>query len=200
MSNKDIALETIRERLAESAAIKEAMLQDGEIVAVMADIAEAIIEAYRTGHKVLLCGNGGSAADAQHIAAELVGRFQSNREPLPAISLAANTSTVTAIGNDFSFDDIFARQVRGLGQPDDVLIGLSTSGNSENVFRALDVARSVGIVSIAFTGSGGGKLLDVSDFCLRIPTENTARIQEAHITAAHIICELVEAALSGGRA
>ena len=196
MSSKKVALSNIRQRLAESAAVKEAMRQDAELVAIIGKIADVVIEAYRNGHKVLLCGNGGSAADTLHIAAELVGRFYSDRESLPAISLAANTSTVTAIGNDFSFENIFARQVRGLGQQGDVLIGLSTSGNSENVFRAVRVAKEVGIKVIAFTGSGGGKLLEESDFCLRVPSENTARIQEAHITAAHIICELVETALT----
>jgi D-sedoheptulose 7-phosphate isomerase len=188
--------ELIKSRLRESAAIKEAMRKDGNLVAVIDKIADTIIESLEAGHKVLLCGNGGSAADAQHIAAELVGRFYSNRQPLPAISLAANTSTVTAVGNDFSFHDVFARQVSGLGKPGDVLIGLSTSGSSQNVFRAIQAANEAGIAAIAFTGASGAKLLDVSDVCLRVPSEDTARIQEAHITCAHIICELVETALA----
>jgi len=186
----------IKSILNESAAIKMAMEQDEELANMIATIAAAIVNAYENGHKMLLCGNGGSAADAQHIAAELVGRFNADREPLPAVSLAANNSTVTAVGNDFSFEDIFARQVRGLGQSGDVIFGLSTSGNSENVLRALQAGEEQGLVTVAFTGSGGGRLRSAADFCLQIPSENTARIQEAHITAAHIICELVEAEFS----
>ncbi len=189
--------ELIRSRLGESAAIKEAMRQDRDLVAEIEAISTTIIEAFQLGHKVLLCGNGGSAADAQHIAAELVGRFYADREPLPAISLATGTPTVTAIGNDYSFEEVFARRVRGLGQQGDVLIGLSTSGNSENVLRALRAASEKGLTTIAFTGSGDSGISQVADLCLRIPSENTARIQEAHITAAHIVCELVEKALFG---
>ena len=196
MSSKDVALDTIRACLAESASIKETMAQDADMVATISAIAAAMVGTIRAGGKVLLCGNGGSAADSLHITAELVGRFYSDREPLAAISLAANTSTITAVGNDFSFEEIFARQVSGLGQPGDVVVGLSTSGNSENVLRALQTGNEKGLTTIAFTGSGGGKLLDAAELCLQIPSENTARIQEAHITAAHIICELVESVLS----
>jgi D-sedoheptulose 7-phosphate isomerase len=184
--------ELIRLRLAESAATQETIRQNTELVSVISDIAITIIGAYESGHKLLLCGNGGSAADAQHIAAELVGRFYSDRQPLPAISLAANTSTITAVGNDFSFDEVFERQVRALGLPGDILIGLSTSGASENVVRAFNTAQQIGLTTISFTGRSGGHLLDKSDICLRVPSEDTARIQEAHITAAHIVCELVE--------
>ena len=151
----------IRLRLSESVAVKETMLQNEELVRAISQIAHALTEALGSDGKVLLCGNGGSAADAQHVAAELVGRFQSNRQPLPAISLVANTSTLTAIGNDFSFDDIFARQVSALGRPGDVLVGLSTSGLSENVFRALHAARELGLTTIAFTGADGGKLANL---------------------------------------
>ena len=189
----------IRSRLKDNASIKKAMWQDEIVVGTIAKIAATIVDSFRAGHKVLLCGNGGSAADANHMAAELVGRFVSDRAPLPAISLAANTSTVTAIGNDYSFEEIFSRQVHGLGRPGDVLIGLSTSGNSENVVRAMRAARENGLSTVAFTGSGAGKLPEAADMCLRIPNENTARIQECHITAAHIICELVEAELFGDR-
>jgi D-sedoheptulose 7-phosphate isomerase len=186
----------IRTRFAESASVKEALRQDPEAVSAIGDMAAAIIEAFRSGHKVLLCGNGGSAADAQHIAAEMVGRFRISRAPLPALSLTVNTSTITAVANDFAFDDVFARQVRALGRPHDVLVGLSTSGNSENVFRAVLEANAGGLVTAAFTGAGGGRLADVSTHCLRVPSEDTARIQEAHITAAHILCELVEMELA----
>jgi D-sedoheptulose 7-phosphate isomerase len=189
----------IRSRLKDNAAIKKAMWQDEIVIGTIAEIAATIVDSFRTGRKVLLCGNGGSASDANHIAAELVGRFVSDRAPLPAISLAANTSTVTAIGNDYAFEEIFSRQVHGLGRPGDVLIGLSTSGNSENVVRAVQVAKENGLTTVAFTGSGGGRLLEIADLGLQIPDENTARIQEAHITAAHIICELVEVELFGDK-
>ena len=187
----------IKSKLNEGASIKDAMRQDEHLVSTIEKIATEFVDAFGSGHKVLLCGNGGSAADSMHIAAELVGRFCSDRESLPAISLAANTSTVTAIGNDYSFEDIFARQVHGLGKKGDVLVGLSTSGNSENVVRAILVAREKGLCTVAFTGSDGGKLLDAAELCLQIPSDNTARVQEAHIFSAHIVCELVEVGLFG---
>ena len=170
------------------------MSGDEELVGVVARIAAVMTEAFRSGHKVLLCGNGGSAADAQHIAAELVGRFQTARQPLPAMSLGVNASTLTAIGNDFSFDDIFARQVAAFGTPGDILVGLSTSGQSENVASAVRAAKERGLTTVSFTGANGGKLAEIAEVNLIVPATNTARIQEAHITAAHIICELVEAA------
>jgi D-sedoheptulose 7-phosphate isomerase len=190
----------IRTRLAESARLKEKMARDAELVATLEAVAHAIVAAYRAGNKLLLCGNGGSAADAQHIAAELVGRFQVNRAPLPAEALTVNTSTVTAVGNDLSFDDIFSRQIQALGQPGDVVIGISTSGNAVNVKRALDTAKSLGLTTVAFTGSGGGMLRDVADFCLEVPSEDTARVQEGHITAGHVMCELIEQTLFGEEA
>jgi len=187
--------ELIRSRLAESARLKEAMSQDAELTATVAAIADVIVEAYRAGRKLLLCGNGGSAADSQHLAAELVGRFYMNRAPLAAEALTVNTSTITAVGNDFSFDDVFARQIQALGRPGDVAIGMSTSGNAENVRRALSTAKSLGLVTVAFTGASGGKLRDAVDYCLQIPSDDTARIQEGHITVGHIMCELIERAV-----
>jgi D-sedoheptulose 7-phosphate isomerase len=195
-----MTLELIRTRLGESARLKEAMRQDADLTATVAAIAEVIVEAYGAGRKVLLCGNGGSAADSQHIAAELVGRFCVNRAPLAAEALTVNTSTVTAIGNDFSFEEVFARQIQALGQPGDVAIGISTSGNAENVKRALDTAKSLGLITVAFTGAGGGKLRDGVDYCLRVPSDDAARIQEGHITVGHIMCELIERALFGEEA
>jgi D-sedoheptulose 7-phosphate isomerase len=196
MSNADNASrELVRARLEASAKVKTQMSQDPAIVALLADIAGRIVESLRGGGKVLICGNGGSAADAQHIAAELVGKFYLVRAPLPAVSLTTNTSSITAVGNDFSFDDIFEKQVRGLGRRGDVAIGISTSGNSENVIRALDAAREDGLVTVGFTGAKGGRLVDHADLCLRVPSDDTPRIQEAHITAGHIVCELVEAAM-----
>ena len=188
-------LELIRNRLHESAAVKEQMREDAEITETLATIAREIIEAYRKGNKVLLCGNGGSAADSQHICAELVGKFYMTREPLAAVSLTVNTSSITAVGNDFSFDEVFIKQMKGLGQAGDVAIGISTSGNSKNVILALDAAKEKGLVTVAFTGDSGGKLKDRVDHCLRIPSSDTARIQEGHITAGHIMCEIVEKAL-----
>ena len=187
--------ELIRSRLAESARLKEAMSQDAELTATVAAIADVIVEAYRAGRKLLLCGNGGSAADSQHLAAELVGRFYMNRAPLAAEALTVNTSTITAVGNDFSFDDVFARQIQALGRPGDVAIGMSTSGNAENVRRALSTAKSLGLVTVAFTGASGGKLRGGVDYCLRVPSDDTARIQEGHITVGHIMCELIERAV-----
>lgn len=188
-------VELIRARLSESAAVKQAMRSDEDFTSTLAAVAAVIVAAVRAGRKVLLCGNGGSAADAEHIAAEFVGRFSARREPLAAIALTANTSCLTAIGNDFTFDEVFARQVRGLGDPGDVAIGISTSGDAENVVRAIDAAKDQGMVTVAFTGSRGGRLRDRVEYCLRVPSDVTARIQEGHITAAHIVCEIVEQAL-----
>jgi D-sedoheptulose 7-phosphate isomerase len=196
MSSPDTAsLEIVKARLEASAQVKAQMAQTPATVELLAEIARRIVASLRSGGKVLICGNGGSAADAQHLAAELVGKFYLVRAPLPAVSLTTNTSSITAVGNDFSFDDIFVKQMRGLGRTGDVAIGISTSGNSENVIRALDAAREDGLVTVAFTGQKGGRIGDHADLCLRIPSDDTPRIQEGHITAGHIVCELVEAAM-----
>jgi len=149
--------------------------------------------AIQTGHKILFCGNGGSAADSQHLAAEIVGRFQKERAGLPALALTTDTSILTAIGNDYGFDKIFARQVEALGAQGDVLVAFSTSGNSANVLSAVEVAKSKGMKIIGFTGQGGGKLAEVSDVLLAIPSKTTARAQEVHGIIGHILCEIVEA-------
>jgi D-sedoheptulose 7-phosphate isomerase len=198
MSRSNPTSELICQRFLESASLKEEMSHSEEITKTLSQIVEVIIQAYKNGGKVLLFGNGGSAADSQHITAELVGRFCLAREPFPAISLTTNTSSITAISNDFSFDEIFLRQMKGLGQEGDVAIGISTSGNSRNVILALDEAKRRDLTTIAFTGSSGGELQDRVDFCLRVPSSDTARIQEGHITAGHIMCELVEKGLSDG--
>lgn len=140
----------------------------------------------------MFCGNGGSAADSQHFAAELMGRFLIDRHPLAAIALTTDTSVLTAISNDYSYDDIFSIQVRGLGKPGDVLVGISTSGNSQNVIRAIDIARELGVFAIGLTGEGGGKMKDSSDFCLHVPSNQTNHIQEMHIAVGHMICGIVE--------
>ena len=155
-------------------------------------MAERCKEALKAGNKVLFCGNGGSAADAQHLAAELIGRFQKERRSLASIALTTDTSILTAVANDYGYDEVFARQVEGLGRSGDVLIGISTSGNSANVVKAALKARDTGMYTIAFTGEGGGKLKDICDITFAVPSKVTARIQEMHIMVGHIICELVE--------
>lgn len=159
---------------------------------VITKIASKITTVFSTGSRILLCGNGGSAADAQHVAAELVGRFESERAALPAIALTTNTSILTAVSNDYSFDQIFARQVQAFAAPGDVVAGISTSGNSTNVLCAMNAARKQGCFTIGFTGQSGGKLKDLVDICLLVPSDNTARIQEAHLLVWHIVCKLVE--------
>jgi D-sedoheptulose 7-phosphate isomerase len=163
-------------------------------------VAEAIISAYRREHKVILFGNGGSAADAQHLAAEFVGRYRRDRRPLPAVALTVNASAVTAIANDYEFDLVFARQLEALGAAGDVAIGISTSGKSANVIAALRVARREGLITVALTGRPGSPIAEVADFCVCIPSEHTPGIQEAHITVGHVLCELVERALFGEHA
>jgi D-sedoheptulose 7-phosphate isomerase len=161
-------------------------------------IANVLVDAFRNGNKVLLFGNGGSAADAQHIACELAGKFYLDRDPLPAMALTTNTSALTANGNDYSYAEVFARPVKGLVKQGDVVIGISTSGNSLNVLRGIEEAKRLGATTIAFTGQGG-RLKELADYVLPVPSVDTPRIQEAHITAGHIICYLVEEALFGDK-
>ncbi|MFH1096797.1 MAG: D-sedoheptulose 7-phosphate isomerase [Candidatus Desantisbacteria bacterium] len=165
----------------------------------VSDAIRLIINAYKQHKKVLICGNGGSAADAQHMAGELVGRFKMERQALGAIALTTDTSILTAIGNDYGFDDIFSRQIEALAETDDVVIGISTSGNSPNVLKGIAMAKKNGAMTIGFTGKDGGKLKDMTDVCIVVPSSNTPRIQEAHITIIHIICLLVEQSLFGGK-
>jgi D-sedoheptulose 7-phosphate isomerase len=170
-----------------------------ESLPVLAEVAGALICAFRSGNKVLFCGNGGSAADAQHIAAELVGRFAIEREPWPALALTTDTSILTAVGNDWDFKDIFARQIRAHARTGDIVVGISTSGRSPNVLRGLEAARALGAFCIAFTGRNAGPLAKLADLVFRAPEAATPRIQELHILAWHGICEIVEAALVGER-
>lgn len=155
-----------------------------------------IIEVLKRGHKLLICGNGGSAADAQHIAAEFIGRFQIERNPFPAIALTTDSSILTAVGNDYGFDQIFSRQVEALGRPGDLFIGISTSGNSENVVRALHKAKEMNLQTLSFTGESPGKLSELSDATLSVPHKNTAKVQQAHITLLHLLCHMAESELS----
>jgi D-sedoheptulose 7-phosphate isomerase len=186
--------EFARQRLAEAIAVKQRML-DGIFSEQAAEIARLIIRCLQAGGKVIFFGNGGSAQDAGHLAAELTGRFAFDRPGLPALSLADATAAVTAIGNDYGYDEVFARQVLAVGQPGDVAIGLSTSGNSSNVVRALDAAKSAGLTTVALTGVTGGKAAAIGDISVAVPTQDTARAQEACLHLGHTICEMVEAAL-----
>jgi len=158
-------------------------------------IAERVVDTFRRGGKLLLCGNGGSAADAQHIAAEFVSRFRRERHGLPAIALTTDTSILTAISNDYGYDRVFARQVEALGRSGDMVIGISTSGVSASVIAAMRAARNGSMATVGFTGASGGTLVDHVDLCLCVPSHNTARIQEVHITVAHVVCEIVERTL-----
>jgi len=160
--------------------------------ALIVQSAEAIVEAFKAGGKLLVAGNGGSAADAQHLAAEFVNRFEIERPPLPALALTTDSSNITSIGNDYSFDQIFSKQVRALGKENDVFLAISTSGNSPNITKAVEVAKSIGIKVIALTGKGGGELAKKADILLNVDAKVTARVQEVHITVCHIVCELVD--------
>ncbi len=175
-----------------SIATKKAMLSDSQIVVTVAKVSKILVKALKQGNKALLFGNGGSAADAQHIAADLVGRFAFDRPALPALALSVNASSVTAIGNDYGFDQVFSRQLEALARAGDVAIGISTSGNSANVLRAMSTARKMGLHTIALTGRTGGKLRNTADHCICVPSDDTPRIQECHTLIGHIISELVE--------
>ncbi len=166
----------------------------------IAQVATHCRQALQNSRKIMFCGNGGSAADSQHLAAELIGRYKLNRKAMNAIALTVDTSILTAVGNDYGYDTIFRRQIEGLGQQGDVLIGLSTSGNSENVVQAFQLARDMGISTIALTGQGGGKMKELADFCVNVPSNATNHIQEMHIAVGHLICELVEREIYGHEA
>jgi D-sedoheptulose 7-phosphate isomerase len=187
--------DSVRKSIEASIATHQELLRSPELVAAVASVSEVLAEALRQGHKVLLFGNGGSAADAQHIAAELVGRFAVDRPALPALALSVNSSCVTAIGNDYGFDEVFARQIEALGKSGDVVIGITTSGNSPNVLRGLAAAKKSGLFTVAFTGRTGGKLKGNVDCCICVPSDSTPRIQECHILIGHIVSELVERTL-----
>ena len=187
-----------RAQLAESARLKLWLAEN--LADRLAIAARLVAEALRRGNKVMFCGNGGSAADSQHLAAELVGRYRRNRPGLAALALTVDTSALTAIGNDFGFEEVFSRQVEALGQPGDVLVAISTSGRSPNVLRAVDAARALGLKTVGLVGRDGGQLAGLVDLALVVPSEDTARIQECHITLGHILCDLVEGELADGAA
>ncbi|MGC8677475.1 MAG: D-sedoheptulose-7-phosphate isomerase [Hydrogenobaculum sp.] len=187
--------ELIRKALKDSIEVKKSILANQDIIDTVSAVAQKMMESLKNGNKVLLCGNGGSAADAQHIAAELSGRFYFDREPLFAEALHVNTSYLTAVANDYSYEEIYSRLVKAKGRKGDVLIGISTSGNSKNVVRAIEEANSIGIITVGMTGQAGGKMKDVCQYLIAVPSNDTPRIQEAHITIGHILCEIVESEL-----
>ena len=182
----------IKNIISESVDVKNKVLQREDILQTVETVVALMVKALQNGNRIYFCGNGGSAADAQHLAAEFSGRFYIDRDALPAEALHCNTSYITAVGNDYGYDLIYARLIKGIGHKGDFLVGLSTSGNSENILKAFDVAREKGIITVGFTGESGGKMKQGSDFLLNVPSSNTPRIQESHIMLGHIICQLVE--------
>ena len=182
----------IKEVFQQSIAVKKSILDNATILSEIEKSVDVLVNAYKNNHRVLFCGNGGSAADAQHLAAEFSGRFYYDRPPLDAEALHVNTSYLTAVGNDYTFDEIYARLVRAKGAEGDVLVALSTSGNSPNILKAIEAAKEKGMLTIGLTGESGGKMAGMCDIILRVPSTDTPRVQESHITIGHIICELTE--------
>lgn len=186
----------IRQRLEESIQVKQDLLQDAHLIHLISGLADCISRCIQSGGKLVLCGNGGSASDALHFAGEIIGRFQKERRPWPAVVLNSDVATMTAIANDYGYDHVFERQVEGLLRQGDIFIGISTSGNSENVRLAIVKAKELGAATACLSGKGGGVISGLVDFPIVVPSQNTARIQESHITIIHILCELIETALS----
>ena len=192
----------ISETIQQSINVKQNILADRSFIALIAQVANTAVKIYRSGHKIMLAGNGGSAADAQHLAGELVNRFRFNRPALPAIALSTDTSVMTSIANDSSFNNVFARQVQALGVKGDMFIGISTSGSSPNILKALKQCREMKIISVGFTGEKrekGAKMEKLCDYCFVVPSEDTPRIQEVHIMIGHILCVIIEETLFGAR-
>src|SRR5689334_8994128 len=181
----------IKSIISDSITVKGKVLNDERLLTTVEDIVSIIVRSLKNGGRVYFCGNGGSAADAQHLAAEFSGRFYINRDALPSEALHCNTSYLTAVANDFSYDLIYSRLIKGIGKPQDILVGMSTSGNSVNIIKALQTAREKGITTIGMTGEGGGKMKELCDHLIDIPSRNTPRIQEGHMLLGHIICQLV---------
>jgi D-sedoheptulose 7-phosphate isomerase len=182
----------IKKGILESIKVKQRISENPKLLSTILQVAQEIINAFKNDKKVLLCGNGGSAADAQHIAAELSGRFYFDREPLFAEALHVNTSYLTAVANDYSYDEVFSRLVKAKGRAGDILVGISTSGNSKNVIKAIEVANEIGMITVGMTGETGGRMKDICKYLINVPSKDTPRIQEAHIMIGHIICEIVE--------
>ena len=182
----------ITEIIQQSIAVKQNLLDQSDLMSTIEAVVTELVITFRAGNRVYFCGNGGSAADAQHLAAEFSGRFYKDRLALPAEALHCNTSYLTAVANDYGYEHVYARLIEGIGQAGDVLIGLSTSGNSVNIIEALQKAKRKGMITIGFTGEGGGAMKEECDFLISVPSKDTPRIQESHIMLGHIICELVE--------
>ncbi len=187
----------IKDIISASISVKQQLLENEKIISTIAECVTVIVDAFNNGNKVLFCGNGGSASDAQHLAAEFSGRFYIDRDALPAEALHCNTSYLTAVGNDYTYEVIYSRLLKGIGKKGDVLIGLSTSGNSANIVNAFEMAKEKEMITIGFTGFTGGMLKEISNYLLNVPSTDTPRIQESHILLGHIICELVEEKLFG---
>jgi len=185
-------MEKIKNIIQSSIDTKQKVLENEEMIKTIGSVVDVIVKAFSNNNHVYFCGNGGSAADAQHLAAEFSGRFYKDRKALPAEALHCNTSYLTAVANDYSFDHIYSRLVDGIGKEGDVIIGLSTSGNSANIVNAFDTAKKKNMITVGFTGNSGGKLKSLSDYLINIPSTDTPRIQESHIMVGHIVCELVE--------
>jgi len=190
-------IEYIKREVAASAETKQKILNDESFLRKIAEVGEACLEVYRKDRKTMLAGNGGSAADAQHIAAELVGRYGFDRPSIPSLALTTDSSNLTAIGNDYGYDKVFSRQLEGMGQEGDLFIGISTSGNSQNIINAFISAKAKGITTVALTGRDGGKMAEMADYALIVPSNATPRIQESHILIGHIICDIIEKELFG---
>jgi D-sedoheptulose 7-phosphate isomerase len=181
----------------ESISVKQALMADVHLIAQIDTVVKVITTAFQNGNSVYFAGNGGSAADAQHLAAEFSGRFYKDRKALPSEALHCNTSYLTAVANDYSYEVIYARLIEGITKPGDVLVGISTSGNSGNIVKAFEMAKTKQVVTIGFTGDKGGKMKEISDYLINVPSNDTPRIQESHILVGHIICELVESNIFG---
>ncbi len=187
----------IKEHFRDSISVKEQILKDDNLITLIKNASLEVIKAYKNGNKTLLAGNGGSAADAQHIAGEFVSRFYFDRPGIPSIALTTDTSILTAIGNDYGYENLFSRQIQAQGVKGDIFIGISTSGNSKNILKALEACKEKGILSIGLTGASGGMMNELCDFCVKVPSCSTPRIQESHIVIGHIICAIVEEELFG---
>ncbi len=198
MKNEDIS-RVVTGRIRESIGVKQQILEDASLLTAVGKAAELLAGTLKAGHRVLFCGNGGSAADAQHLAAELSGKFTMDRPALPAEACHVNSSFITAYSNDYSFQRAFARYVEGFGRRGDLLVALSTSGNSPNIVEAIRQAKKQGMAVLGLTGASGGAMKEECDLILRVPSADTPRIQEAHITLGHILCEIAESALFHGR-
>ncbi|MFN5022823.1 MAG: SIS domain-containing protein [Chitinophagaceae bacterium] len=192
-----MSLTTIKQLIQSSIEVKQQLLQDEVLVKQIVTVVEVVTNAFKNGNAVYFAGNGGSAADAQHLAAEFSGRFYKDRKALPSDALHCNSSYLTAVANDYSYDVIYSRLLQGLAKKGDVLVGISTSGNSANIVKAFEMAASMGVITVGFTGANGGKMKNMANYLINVPSNTTPRIQESHILVGHIICELVEENIFG---